>query len=89
MVGWRSHQTPPTLFRKIHHSPPTTHDTIPREGVGEGRGMCEGEVNGGGVGKGKGAIMGEGASGMWFEGGCFEGLCKGMGVGVAEGVVDG
>ena len=51
--------------------------------------MCEGEVNGGGVGKGKGAIMGEGASGMWFEGGCFEGLCKGMGVGVAEGVVDG
>ena len=26
---WRSHQTPPTLFRKIHPPPPTTRDTIP------------------------------------------------------------
>ena len=33
MVGWHSHQTPPTLFRKIRPPPPTTRDTIPMPSV--------------------------------------------------------
>ena len=33
MVGWRSHQTTPTLFCKIYHPPPTTRDTIPTPSV--------------------------------------------------------